>query len=178
MNIKVTNAQFIPAGTVGNVKMTITAFLPLDKAEEAKKLLSPNEMVSITKKPKKRSLTANAYCWVVCDTIAKAIHSTKEDVYRLAVAREGRYEMLEIALSALPHFKAIWESRGIGWIVDTISQDGFNATVFAYYGSSTYTTSEMARLIDYLVGEAEDLKLDVMTPAERSLLLSNWKPEI
>lgn len=176
MNLKVSDAKFTPAGKVGNIKVVITAFLPLNKVEEAKKLLSGE--VTISKKPKRRSLTANAYCWVVCDAIAKAIHSTKEEVYRLAVARVGRYEMLEISLPAIQHFKAIWESRGIGWIVDVISQDGFNATVFAYYGSSTYTTSEMARLIDYLVGEAEDLKLDVMTPAERSLLLSNWKPEI
>lgn len=176
MNLKVSDAKFTPAGKVGNIKVVITAFLPLNKAEEAKRLLLGE--VTISKKPKRRSLTANAYCWVVCDAIAKAIHSTKEEVYRLAVARVGRYEMLEISLPAIQHFKAIWESRGIGWIVDVISQDGFNATVFAYYGSSTYTTSEMARLIDYLVGEAEDLKLDVMTPAERSLLLSNWKPEI
>ena len=45
MNIKVTNAQFIPAGTVGSIKMTITAFLPLDKAEEPKKLFSPNQVI-------------------------------------------------------------------------------------------------------------------------------------
>lgn len=160
--------------------MTITAFLPIAQAEEAKKMMPLNEVVEVelTRKKKKRSLSANAYCWVVCDSIAKAIHSTKEEVYRLAVARVGRYETLEISLKALPHFKQVWESRGIGWIVDTISQDGFTATVFAYYGSSTYTTSEMARLIDYLVGEAKDLKIDVMTPSERSLLLSTWSPEL
>lgn len=41
--------------------------------------------VEIRRKRKKRSLSANAYCWVLCQKIAERIRFlTKEDVYRHA----------------------------------------------------------------------------------------------
>ena len=45
----------------------------------------------------KRSLSANAYCWVLCDKIAKKLTVpdaviTKEDVYKIVIAKEQGIE--------------------------------------------------------------------------------------
>jgi hypothetical protein len=40
----------------------------------------------------KRSLDANAYCFVLCQKIANVIRSTKEEVYRKAIKEVGTFE--------------------------------------------------------------------------------------
>ena len=37
----------------------------------------------------KRSLSANALCWVYCDELAKKLKTTKEDVYKNAISYVG-----------------------------------------------------------------------------------------
>ena len=46
-----------------------------------------------------------------------------------------------------------------------------------YHGSSVYNTKEMACLIDYLIEAAKDQGIDVMSEADKSLLLEEWGHE-
>ena len=82
--------------------------------------------------------------------------------------------------SALPRFKRDWEGKGLGWFVEVASKskDVDNATVVrAYYGSSTYNTDEMSRLIDYIVQDAQSLGIDVKPEEEIKSLLTDWHPD-
>lgn len=47
--------------------------------------------------------------------------------------------------------------------------------VVAYYGSSTYDTDEMARLIDEIVNEAKELGIETMPPEELDCLIKSWR---
>lgn len=47
--------------------------------------------VEIKEHREHRSLNANSYCWVICEKIAKAINSTKIDVYRRAIHDVGTF---------------------------------------------------------------------------------------
>jgi hypothetical protein len=45
---------------------------------------------------KKRSLDANAYCWVLLQKIADKLNSTKEEIYRRIIKEKGTFEILPI----------------------------------------------------------------------------------
>ena len=120
----------------------------------------------------KRSLTSNAYLWILCDEIAKVLHGTKEGVYRQAINEVGVFTEMRFASPlAAQKFKKIWQQNGIGWMTKTINP----LTVLAYAGSSTYSKQEMARLIDFLVEEAKNLDIDVKPKEEIDALLESWE---
>ena len=44
----------------------------------------------------KRSLSANNYAWLLLDKLAEKLHSTKEEVYKVAVSRVGVFEEIKV----------------------------------------------------------------------------------
>lgn len=132
-------------------------------------------VLTIEKQKKKRSLNANAYCWTLCQKIAEKVGATKEAVYRKNIAEVGSFEVLELATAAAPRFIARWESNGLGWIAQPMEERNGYITILAYYGSSTYSTAEMARLIDSLITEAKGLGVETLPPEEIERLKTAWK---
>lgn len=147
----------------------------LDKCREI--LTSKDYQISLQKQAKKRSLSANSYMWVICDKLAEVLGISKEEVYRRAVRQVGSYETIAVKPEAFERFKSIWEGRGIGWCIEVEGNYGHYIELQAYKGSSTYNRKEMSRLIKWLVQEAEEQGIDVMTPAERALLIDEWEGE-
>ena len=112
----------------------------------------------------KRSLNANAYCWVLCDKIAKELSkegtvTTKEIVYKDAITQIGSFEPMIIEEKAFENFERIWSRQGLGFIVQEVSRKDKCIRVNCYYGSSTYNTKEMSLLIKLLVELAESLNI-------------------
>lgn len=132
--------------------------------------------VTVKKHRENRSLDANAMCWKICTDIANAIGSTKEEVYRKAIKEVGVYTPLPIKMNAVSKFRRNWESRGNGWVLEVIDDSKLNGykLCFAYFGSSTYNTAEMSRLIDNLIDEAKNVGVEALSERERSLLLEDW----
>lgn len=126
---------------------------------------------SLGPKRRKRSLDANAYLWALCDQIAKDIRSTKEEVYRAAVKRVGVVDTIPMREDAAVEWCRRWRSRGIGWVAETADMglDGW-VTVMAYWGSSTYSSAEMSRLLDDVVEEAKGLEIETATPEQLALM--------
>ena len=120
----------------------------------------------------KRSLSANALAWVYCDKLAEKLHSTKEEIYRIAVANVGVFTEIKVAdAEAAKRFKRIWQYNGVGWLTRTINE----TTIQAYYGSSTYNTQEMARLIDFLQDECRRQGIETRPQEEIDSMLREWK---
>ena len=126
---------------------------------------------------KKRSLDANAYCWVLINKIAEALRITPIEIYRQAIQNVGgNYEVIPIKEEAADHFKQVWESQGLGWPCMDMGKsklDGYR-NVRAYYGSSTYDTRQMSQLIDNLVQDFKALDIETMTPDKLALLMEEW----
>lgn len=121
--------------------------------------------VEIKPHREKRSRDANAFCWALCTDIGNAMRPPlpKEAVYRKAIRDVGEYEPLPIRADAVDTFLERWATKGTGWfaeIIDDSKLPGYKL-VFAYYGSSTYNTQSMARLIDYLVDDAEQMGIPI-----------------
>lgn len=106
----------------------------------------------------KRSLDANAYCWVLLGKLAEKMNIKAEEIYKMEIKDIGVYEVLPIKNAAVEKFIEAWQKNGIGWPCEVIGNskiDGYT-NVKAYYGSSTYDSKQMCRLIDSIV---EDCKL-------------------
>lgn len=123
---------------------------------------------------KKRSLNANSYCWVLCDQIAQVIHSTKEEVYRMAITEVGKFiEMSFSSKKDMDDFVRWWQEKGIGWIVEMVDTELM--IVHAYIGSSRYTTQEMNVLIDNVVESARELGISTKSDEEIDSLIREWE---
>ena len=118
---------------------------------------------------KKRSLDANAYAWVLINKIADALRITPKEIYRQAIQNVGgNYEILPVKTEAAEHFKQVWEAQGLGWPCVDMGKskiDGYR-NLRAYYGSSTYSTTQMAQLIDILLQDCRALDIQVKSDEE------------
>ena len=135
--------------------------------------------VEIKKATNPRSKDANSFCWVLCSDIGNALRPPvpKEEVYRKAIREVGDYEPLPIRADAVETFQSRWASKGTGWFAEVIDDSklpGYKL-VFAYYGSSTYDTASMSRLLDYLVQDAREMGLVIPAAKEQEEMLKAWR---
>ena len=139
----------------------LTLSLPGDWRDEYQKLKDADVDVEIKKHREKRSLDSNGLLWCCCREIGQALGITDVEVYRKAVADAGEYEHLPIKAVAVDTFSRRWESKGLGWFVQVVDDSKLKGykLVKAYYGSSTYDTNEMSKLLDYVVDEARQIGL-------------------
>ncbi len=127
----------------------------------------------------KRSLDSNAYCWVLCDKIAKELSKdeniiTKEKIYQDGILQIGSFEPLIIEEKAFEKFKRMWKNQGLGFLVQEVSRKDKCVKVHCYYGSSTYDSKEMSLLINLLVELAKSLNIETKSQAEIDSLLESW----
>ena len=127
---------------------------------------------------KKRSLDANAYAWVLINKIADALRITPKEIYRQAIQNVGgNYEILPVKAEAAEHFKQVWEAQGLGWPCVDMGKskiDGYR-NLRAYYGSSTYSTTQMAQLIDILLQDCRALDIEVKSDEEIASIMGAWQ---
>lgn len=158
-----------------NVTVTVTS----DFRDEFDKLKDGLISVEIKKATKHRTKSANDFCWAMCTDIGNALTPPvpKESVYRQAIRDVGEYCKLEIREDAVETFMQIWGSRGVGWfaeVADLSPKPGYRL-VFAYYGSSTYDTQAMSRLLEYLKEDMRNMDLAIpMSKDEEERALSKW----
>ena len=143
------------------------------------KLKDSKLSIEIKKWRKKRSLDANAYCWILCDMIAKELCKdevvvTKENVYQDAILQMGTFEAMIVEEKAYDNFKRIWERQGLGFLIQEVSRKNKCVKVHCYYGSSTYDSKEMSLLINYLIEIAKSLNIETKTKKEIESLLNTW----
>ena len=150
-------------------------YIILDELRQ--KLDKENEYSLELKSNKRRSMDANRYMWVLCDRIAKAIKSTKDDVYREAIQSVGVYDDIAVVADASARLVKNWSEQGVGWLAESFGESKVKGAdkVRVYYGSSTYDTKEMARLIDHVVALAKELGIETMVPQELERLKQNWR---
>lgn len=130
----------------------------------------------IRKSEQKRSLDANGYMWVLCEALAKAIKSTKEEVYRKYIKEVGVFKDFNLTQDEAKTFRVAWERLGTGWQTEQVDydKDGDRVIIRAYYGSSTYNTKRMARLIDSIVADCQSVGIETRPADEIKSLLEAW----
>ena len=130
----------------------------------------------IKKAAKRRSRDANAFAWVLIDKIAEKTRVPKAEVYRQAIREIGGVsETVCVVEKAADRLCEGWQKNGIGWQAERMpSKLPGCVNVVLYYGSSTYDTAQMSRLLDLLIQEAEQQGIPTLRD-ESDALLGKWK---
>lgn len=148
-----------------------TLFRMFDELKTAEKL-----SIKIGRYTKKRSLDANAYCWVLISKLAEKLNVPKTDIYREAIKEiGGNSDTVCIQDKAVASLCDGWQRNGIGWQTETFPSKLDGCTnVTLYYGSSTYDTAQMSRLINNIVEECKLQGIETKSQAELDSLLGSW----
>jgi len=160
------------------MKITLNKNTFLLKLPEMSEILSDGRDYDVTfaVHREKRSLSANGYLWALCERLAKKLGIGKEEVYRRQIKEVGVCEFVAVPERAYDRLIESWGAQGIGWfaeLVDNCKLQGCKK-VCLYYGSSTYNTAEMSRLIESVIQECREQGIET-EPRERiEELLRDW----
>lgn len=148
----------------------------LEVLEQLKKCGKLN--VEIKKYRQKRSLDANRYFWKLLTEYAEekeidAIEEYKERVKRLGIFRVSRIETKD-----LETFKKSWENWGTAWFCEVYDTEYLGDIEFKilhlYYGSSSFNSKQMSRLVNDLVEDCKEIGIETKPQAEIDSLLKEW----
>ena len=116
---------------------------------------------------RKRSLDANAYFHVLCTKIAEKTRLSMDEVKYNLVINYGT-ALYKVEIPAETDINKIWSyHRYIG------EHDG-KAQYLLYKQTHTLDTSEMARLINGAIAEAQQLDIQTATPQELAYMQEMW----
>lgn len=156
----------------------ITVTVACDYSNAFDSLKDAEVSIDIKKAGKGRSRDANAFCWSLCTDIGKAITPplSKEDVYRMAVHAAGVYWQDEICVWDIDKVRSKWEDHGTGWLFEIVDDvPPGKKLCHLYFGSSTYTVSEMRVLLDWLVDQAQQMGIAIpLSKKDEEELLERW----
>ena len=111
---------------------------------------------------KRKTLSQNAYAWVLINEIANKINKSKEQVYLQMLKDYG--QRTEILLKADVKVKTYFKYYEA---INKIKKDDIEfIEYYLYKGSSQFDSKEMSIFIDGIVEEAKQLGIQTMTPNE------------
>lgn len=150
---------------------TETLFRIFEEQKTAEKLT-----IKIGKYSKKRSLDANAYCFVLIGKIAEKTNVPKEEVYRKAIKEiGGNFDVVCVQDKAVESLCSAWQKNGLGWQAEKFPSKLDGCTnVALYYGSSTYDVATMSRLIENIVQDCKALGIETKSSEDLESLLGAW----
>ena len=160
-------------------KPKISLLLDTNELSIVEELKNENKLnIELKKYRKPRSLDANKYFWKllqeVCDY--KDIDTIEE--YKRRVKELGIFKQFKIMIQDVKTFEKIWTDRGIAWFCEIVDTTYIGDTEFkiinAYYGSSSYNSKQMSRLIDNLVQDCKAVGIETKPQAEIDSLLRQW----
>lgn len=142
--------------------------------DELDKLIKEKRLeIEIRKPHEKRTLTANAYFWVLVSQIAQKLKVDRWDQYLDQIRKYGQFVDCAVINDAVDALRTAYRYTEI---METGMMNGNPASVVrCYRGSSTYTVEEMGALIDGTVEDAKDLGIDTLPDDEIRHLISVWR---
>ena len=158
-------------------KLNVTFQINTEPIDELNDLASLDELDLVAKKHrKKRSLDANAYCWVLMTKIAnhKDVRSSKEEVYEEMLQKYGFLDQDEDGHIAVTIKHGI-DIRRLGGHWKFYKSNGEFDAYLAIKGSSEYSTSEMAYFINQIVDECKGLGIETIPPLELERMVNRWQ---
>lgn len=113
--------------------------------------------VIIQKIVRKRGLDANALSWVLIDRLAKAMKTSRDEVYDLMLQRYGVATYMVVKPKEANRILDYMEH---GRILGNVNLNGKLGTqIQIFLGSSQYDRSEFAHYLSGIISECENLQL-------------------
>lgn len=152
-----------------NGRHQITLDMLQGNINEINDLLDRDLSVEIKRYHSRRSNNANGLLWECLGRIADTLGGDKWDYYIQALNKYGQYTMVEMPADAVDRFKQIYRECEI------VGDHNGQKQVLCYYGSSTYTTKEFARLLDGVIDDMKAAGIEVPTSEEMQAALKAWE---
>lgn len=132
--------------------------------------------VDVKRYSPRRSLDANAFYWLLCGKLAEKTGVGMAEIYQSHVRNiGGNYEVYCGKTEAVEKLTKAWEKNGLGWIAETTPSKLKGCTnAILYYGSSTYDSRQMSRLIDQMLQDCKEQGIQTETPAEIARMCEEW----
>lgn len=150
-----------------------TFLCPKSKLQALDGLKTGEYVLELKRYRERRSKDANAYAWVLINSIADQIHASKDEVYLEMLKSYGQ--------SATVTLKATVDPSDYFKYYECIREATANGILYKHYriykGSSEYDTKEMSVFIEGIVYEAKELGIDTRTPEEIALMTEEWGNE-
>ena len=116
----------------------------------------------LKEKKEKRTLTANAYYWALCNEVSKAVKVPPESVHKDII--------INFAPSELVVVKSDIDVSRIFKYYQKLRETKINDVDFTIYklyiGSSKMSKKEFSRLLDGIIQECEQLRIPTLTKNE------------
>lgn len=142
--------------------------------------LEPGKKYDFEVKPhrEKRSLDANAYCWVLIGKLSAKLGIPPKEVYRQYIPDVGgNYHVIPIREELLDAWDKQWTDGHDGRLTVDMgpcrTAKGYH-NIKTYFGSSDYDTRQMSRLIDLIVQDCKERGIETLTPKELDAMKSRW----
>lgn len=176
-SVRYTKAAIVVDGEGTWLKLCV---LPADAQKARKSVLRQRECVytaDLKEYREKRSLDANAYFWRLLDELAISLGEPKEGLYLRYVKECGPFKDFSMTEDEAKTFRVAWEKLGVGWPTEQVdyAEDGDRLIIRAYYGSSTYNTKQMSRLIDSVVADCKAVGIETLPPEKLAAMKEDWK---
>ena len=128
--------------------------------------------IKAVKHRERRSLDANAYLWVLLQKIAEAKHDDKWNTYLEVLGRYGVFTHIIVKPHIVEKVKEEW--RTVKELGEVCVNGTTGIQLQCYFGSSTYDTKEMSKLIDGVVSEAKEMGIETLSPVELERMKAEW----
>lgn len=127
---------------------------------------------------KKRSTNANNYFWKLLQELCEVQNLDTIEEYKKRVKELGIFRRFRIEPKDVKTFEIMWQDKGIAWFCEIADTEYIGNVEFkiihAYYGSSSFNSKQMSRLIDNLVQDCQAIGIETKSKAEIDSLLKEW----
>ena len=129
--------------------------------------------IKAVKHRQKRSLDANGLLWVCLGKLAEAFHTDKWSVYLQMLKRYGQYTYICVKPSVVEVVKLQWRESEILGEIDINGKKAVQ--MLCYFGSSTYNTKEFSVLLEGVISEMKEARLETPTSEDMRRSLEQWE---
>lgn len=127
---------------------------------------------------KKRSTNANNYFWKLLQELCEVQNLDTIQEYKKRVKELGIFRRFRIEPKDVKTFEIMWQDKGIAWFCEIADTEYIGNVEFkiihAYYGSSSFNSKQMSRLIDNLVQDCQAIDIETKSKSEIDSLLKEW----
>ena len=127
---------------------------------------------------KKRSTNTNNYFWKLLQELCEVQNLDTIEEYKKRVKELGIFRRFRIEPKDVKTFEIMWQDKGIAWFCEIADTEYIGNVEFkiinAYYGSSSFNSKQMSRLIDNLVQDCQAIGIETKSKTEIDALLKEW----
>lgn len=161
-------------------KAKISLLLDTKQLDIVEELKSEDKLnIELKKYRKHRSLDANAYFWKLLTELCELAEIDTIEEYKRRIKELGIFRQFKIEKYNIKTFEKMWTAQGIAWFCEIADTTYIGDTEFkiinAYYGSSSFNSKQMSRLIDGVVQDCKAYGIETKPQEEINSLLRSWK---